>query len=314
MKKMILFLALLITINIFGQDVNTTVNTSFYRDTLTTTIDTVQLKFQSGFDYYTVSIYTTTGTDTVNVYSKGEGNYGLWTQKALIDLTTNSIVSQIIITTTAKEYLLQDPGTMWLRLITPDVSASAIFTVNAKKGNYAINSSSPITLPLGTGGATATNQSTQITRADSTMLLLKNIYYRLNNGNNVTLSQAQIDSLQLFFNGHSYVDNRNSWDWARSLTTYIDTVKTDSVSLVRSRDTLTIGGSEWSKITIRGLASTDSLQFTVGTTAPATFQRVFGTTPFVTEKLNKTYFTKVFIKGYGANNSIKSYQVTIEAF
>lgn len=152
MKKLILFLALLITINVFGQDVNTTVYNSYYHDTLTTTIDTMQIKFQSGFDYYTISVYTTTGTDTINVYSKGEGNFGIWTQKALIDLSTNSVVPQIIITTTPKEYLLQDPSTMWLQIITPDVSASSIFTINAKKGNYAINGSSPINLPFTSGG------------------------------------------------------------------------------------------------------------------------------------------------------------------
>ncbi len=133
----------------------------------------------------------------------------------------------------------------------------------------------------------------------------------------VTLSQAQLDSLQKiteFPGGNTYADVRNSWDWARSFTTYSDSVRTDSAAVVRSRDTLTIGGSEWAKVTIRGTSASDSLYFGVGTTAPTIWTKVTGTTPFVTEKLNHTYFTKVFIRGYGANNSIKSYEVTIEAF
>ncbi len=129
----------------------------------------------------------------------------------------------------------------------------------------------------------------------------------------VTLSQAQLDSLQKiteFPGAKTYADIRNSWDWARSSTTYIDTVKVNSVAI----DTLLIGGTEWSKVTVSGIASTDSLDFAVGTTAPATFHRIFGTTPFVTEKLNKTYFTKVFLKGRGVSGNVRTYQVTIEAF
>lgn len=117
-----------------------------------------------------------------------------------------------------------------------------------------------------------------------------------------------------FPNSQTYADIRNSWDWTRSFTTYSDSVRTDSATVVRSRDTITIGGTEWAKVTIRGVSSTDSLYFGVGTTAPSVWTKVIGTTPFITEKLNHTYFTKLFIKGYGANDSIKSYEVTIEAF
>ncbi len=52
----------------------------------------------------------------------------------------------------------------------------------------------------------------------------------------------------------------------------------------------------------------------MGTVAPTVWTKIIGTTPFTTEKLNHTYFTQVFIKAYGASNSIKNYEVTIEAF
>lgn len=264
MKKIIVFLFLFVGIS-FGQDVTTTMGwgTNSFRDTLTATIDSIKVNGVGGGVVYTITAYTTTGTDTVNVYSLPMG-YTVWAQKSLTDLVSGDLVTQIIVTTTPKEYIVSDPNLVSMLLVTPDGSANCVVIVSKKSGGLA----------LGT-------QTTKISQ---------------------------------FPNSQTYADVRNSWEWARSLTTYIDTVKTDSAAVVRSRDTLTIGGTEWSKITIRGLAATDSLQFAVGTTAPATFQRVFGTTPFVTEKLNKTYFTKVFIKGYGANDSIKSYQVIIEAF
>jgi hypothetical protein len=250
MKKLLFMLILFITVNLFGQSNNVSVTpyVPFYRDTLTTSLDTMDIKFQSGFDYYTISVYTTTGTDTVNVYSKGEGDYAFYVQKALIDLTNNNLVTQIIVSTTPKEYLLQDPGTMYLRLITPDASANTVFTVNAKKGNYAINASNASVIL--TGGA-------------------------------------------------------------KFYTTYIDTVvKRASVRT----DTLLINGAEWAKITVKGMAATDSLEYAVGLTAPTTFSRQFGVTPISTERLNKTYFTKVFLRAFGVTSSVRTYQVIIEAF
>lgn len=121
-------------------------------------------------------------------------------------------------------------------------------------------------------------------------------------------------NISSFPNDLAYANVRNSWDWARSLTVYSDTVKTDSVLVVRSRDTISIGGSEWSKVTIKPLASTDSIYFAIGTTAPSVWGLLKGTETFVSEKLSKTYFTKVFLKGAGLPDHIESYQVIIEAF
>ena len=95
-----------------------------------------------------------------------------------------------------------------------------------------------------------------------------------------------------------------------SSTTYIDTVK--KVASIRT-DTLLIGGVD-AKITIKGMAATDSLEWAIGKTAPVTFRRLFGVTSESTEKLSKYDFTKVFVRAYGATNAIRTYQVVIEAF
>lgn len=153
-----------------------------------------------------------------------------------------------------------------------------------------------------TGTITVTGVSTAI-RQDT----LKNIEQEIKE----RLYKLKISN---FPNGNTYADIRDSFNWARSITTVIDSVRNDSLTVVRSRDTISIGGTEWSKITIRGVASTDSLEVGVGTVAPSTWIRIIGTTPYVSEKLNKTYFTKVFIKGYGYKDVIKQYQLVIEAF
>ena len=65
MKKFIFFL--LLSINLFAQDVSVTPYQIFYHDTLTTTIDSVDIKFidDDQYNYFTISAYTTTGTDTL---------------------------------------------------------------------------------------------------------------------------------------------------------------------------------------------------------------------------------------------------------
>ncbi len=126
----------------------------------------------------------------------------------------------------------------------------------------------------------------------------------------VALTQAVIDSLQkidLFPGAKTYADVRNSWDWIRSYTTTTDTVKL-------TEDTISITATEWSKVTIRTMGTNDSLYYAIGTTAPATFSVLLPGQIFVTEKLNATYFTKVFIRAYSGDESIKYYQVIVEAF
>jgi len=128
MKKILLFLLIAIAIN--AQDVNTTF-VSYFSDTLTATIDTMQLYPEAPHQYYTIAAVTTTGTDTVKVFTAARG--GTFSQKALRDLSTGSPVTEITATTTVKEYLIYDPDVIAIKLITPDVSASCIVKVSGKR-------------------------------------------------------------------------------------------------------------------------------------------------------------------------------------
>lgn len=262
MKK--LFFLFLITLSsLFAQ--KTVTLKEFTQDTVKTARKSVILNPQFNYQSYKLTLWTTTGTDTIHVASlTSKGGY--YVDVALGDLATGQVIpttSTLAVTTTKKEYVILDPLLSGIKIYSNDGSCSTVFIITGKNG-YNLAFSSP-------------TQSATITQ---------------------------------FPNSQTYADIRNSWDWARSSTTYIDTVKANSVAV----DTILIGGTEWSRVTVSGVASTDSLDFAVGTTAPTTFHRIFGTTPFVTEKLNKTYFTKVFLKGRGISGSVRTYQVTIEAF
>lgn len=143
--------------------------------------------------------------------------------------------------------------------------------------------------------------------------------YTMNPSIAISLTQALIDSLQkvsLFPNGQTYANVRDSWQWARIRTVFADSVRTDSVAVVRSRDTVSITATEWAKVTMH-VAAGDSVSFAIGTTAPSNYwewQTIRNGETFVSEKLNYVYFTKVFIKGAGYPDHIESYQCIIEAF
>jgi len=105
-----------------------------------------------------------------------------------------------------------------------------------------------------------------------------------------------------------------------SHTTYIDTVKVGG-----TMDTITIPGNVWAKVTIKCMSPTDSLEYALGLTTPATFSRLFPNSvfwnsangssgAFISGKLSHTTIQKVFIKAYGTTTLIKEYQVEIEAF
>jgi hypothetical protein len=126
MKKYLIVILFLIFIKTFAQSQNiyTAPTNTWYHDTLTTTIDTIDVALSDtkGIKYVTVSCYTTTGTDTLYVYTKSMDNL-IWVK----ELTPE------IITTTAQEFMIYNPQPWLLRLITPDVSANIVFTVNGKK-------------------------------------------------------------------------------------------------------------------------------------------------------------------------------------
>ena len=133
MKTFLLFIFL--SLNIFAQDLSVIESSDrYYRDTLTATIDTVDIAFSDLIPqtYITVSCYTTTGTDTIDVYNQSLDGI-MWTKVGLTDLTVDTVSTQIIITTTPKEYQVLSPQVYKTRLITTDHSASIVFTINAKK-------------------------------------------------------------------------------------------------------------------------------------------------------------------------------------
>ena len=171
MKKIITLLIFL-TVTICAQDVTSNLGwgTTTFRDTLTSTIDTIDVKFRAG-DYFTISVVSS-GTDTIYVFTRTDGANGLWSRKAILDLSTNSVVTEIIATTTTKEYLILEPPSQWIRLVTPDASAASIFTLTAKTGNYSVNGATPATLPLPSGAATSAKQDVIIGHIDGIETIL----------------------------------------------------------------------------------------------------------------------------------------------
>lgn len=158
-----------------------------------------------------------------------------------------------------------------------------------------------------------TNGTTDQTTFSLTTYMHKESVLPIDASGNIKVSSV----ISAFPSNLSYANIRNSWDWARIRTVFADSVRTDSVSVVRSRDTVSIVAAEWAKVTVR-VSSGDSVKFAIGLTAPSNeeeWQTIrSGEAPFISEKLNYTYFTKVFIKGAGYPDHIESYQVIIEAF
>jgi hypothetical protein len=129
MKKVLLILVISAGM-IKAQDVTITVMES-YKDTLTATLDTMVVYMQTKHEYVSVSLYTTTGIDTVLVDCMDK--FGGWVNRSLIDLTDAFVYSSMIITTTPKEFLIYDPEIWAIRFRTADVSASTVFKVFGKR-------------------------------------------------------------------------------------------------------------------------------------------------------------------------------------
>ncbi len=137
MKKVLFLILIFVGISLAqSNNVSELLARNFYKDTLTTAIDTIDVSFYEKYEYYTISCYTTTGTDTIDVYVNQEGDGSFYTKNGLIDLTSNSAVARIIITTTPKQFQLLCPNPKTIRLITPDVSASAVFFISTRTRRY----------------------------------------------------------------------------------------------------------------------------------------------------------------------------------
>jgi hypothetical protein len=108
---------------------------TFYRDTLTATLDTMDIKFLSPerFDTYSIVAYTTAGADTVTVCTKTNDDT-TWVPCGLADMMDADDTVSIVIGTVAKEYELLTSQPNRIRLVSASNDASTtIFIVQGKK-------------------------------------------------------------------------------------------------------------------------------------------------------------------------------------
>lgn len=137
MKKLSLIVLALMSFSFagFAQDRDTTTTKFFFRDTLTATIDTIQISMlgdQLGAEYWSVVMYrTSAGYDTVKVdFLSGDGL--VWVKEALTDAVSGLDSTQFISTEVPREVFFQQPP-IKTRFITADGVASTVFIMSARK-------------------------------------------------------------------------------------------------------------------------------------------------------------------------------------
>jgi hypothetical protein len=140
MKKIIYaVVGLIVGLLVFGVSVSmaqdVTAKTDFvYSDSLKTTHDSVSVQFQSpnAIGYYTVTAWTDSGTDTVQVYTQVRGGT-VWVQHGLVDMAGNGNVTQMVVTTTPKEWAILDSSPQKVMLYSAGTTAIITrFTVAGK--------------------------------------------------------------------------------------------------------------------------------------------------------------------------------------
>lgn len=136
MKKVFLLILFLVSVKTFGQDVYETPNVPYYHDTLTVALDTMDVSFSDtkGIVYVSVSCYTTTGTDTVYVYTQSMDGL-IWAQQSVLDNVADTSAAFIIISTTPKEFTIINDSQPWkVRLVsTSNDGSTTVFTLNGKR-------------------------------------------------------------------------------------------------------------------------------------------------------------------------------------
>jgi hypothetical protein len=136
--KTLLFILLFVPSLVIAGDIDSTLTTRhWFKDTLTATVDTIDITFSQDyremFEEYTIIAWDSTDYDTVNVYTLAEDN-ATWVLGGLVDLTDNSSDAAIIVTTTPKEFKLNAYDPKRIRLLTPDGEATCRFIIAGKKG------------------------------------------------------------------------------------------------------------------------------------------------------------------------------------
>jgi hypothetical protein len=151
-KKLIFTLILLfLTCDLYAQTNNidyvVPYGRVYYRFTLTAAIDTADLNFldRNAITYYTITTVST-AVDTIQVWTLSIDGV-TWVQKGIIDLASQSIVTEINATTTAKEFLLIDPQPVKIRLISTSNDASTCTVlISGKKGILGIGNLSTVSI------------------------------------------------------------------------------------------------------------------------------------------------------------------------
>jgi hypothetical protein len=131
MKKLFFVFWILLFCNSFGQ-VNRTMSSGYCADTLKAGQTTVNVLTDYPYNaQFTISIKTTSGTDTVYVSTISRDS-SQTSRKACIDLSNGSPVTFLTVTTTPKEYLIYDPQIYKIKLETLSGLLETLFVVSRK--------------------------------------------------------------------------------------------------------------------------------------------------------------------------------------
>ena len=130
MRKIILFL-ILFGGAVWAQDTSFTVTTNL-TDTLTTTIDSVQVTFEKQYNVIVLTAYTLGTTDTIFVETMDIGNQ-VWSKKALVDMSTTAPYTNPTVSATKTSFYVFDPKFRTIRVYTADTdTAAVIFNIGGR--------------------------------------------------------------------------------------------------------------------------------------------------------------------------------------
>ena len=138
MKKILFVIALIgMTFTAKSQDVDTTITSShvfYFKDTLTTTIDTVDVEFNwavLGTNTYTI-VAKSSAADTLTVWTRSMDGT-IWSQVGMMDLSSGSYVASIVASTTGKEFEILDPQPNKIRVISTSNDGSTCIVIYQAK-------------------------------------------------------------------------------------------------------------------------------------------------------------------------------------
>jgi hypothetical protein len=133
MKKLSIFLIMLVAVSVsFSQDLNRFPSKLYQKDTLTTAVDTLDVSFNSDLYIkdYIITARTLAGADTVQVWLLAQDAL-TWVQQGVVGLADLADGTQIIVSTTAKDYLIADSLPTKIRLISTSNDGSSTVVIVA---------------------------------------------------------------------------------------------------------------------------------------------------------------------------------------